>query len=214
VTDPTKRDVQSWIDAIQARIPGLSTSLPPVRNLKGEPVTAKMYEGIPGKLFGMVNPIYWTTEPNDPVSQEILSNRIGLTMPSRSIGGGQDPNKPMLDEGSPAIPLSPEEYDWLVRMAGNELKDPDTGLGAWDTLRRMVTNQIPVDEVDGKPVYYRDFSKGPEGGRAFIIKKVVGTYRTAARRILESGEPFLDLGVKSAKKKETRARQLMPRVGQ
>jgi hypothetical protein len=214
VTDPTKRDVQSWIDAIQVRIPGLSSDLPPVRNLKGEPVTAKMYESIPGKLFGMVNPIYWTTEPNDPVSREILANRMSLTMPSRSIGGGQDPNKPMLDEKNPAIPLTPEQYDWLVRMAGNELKDEETGLGAWDTLRRIVTNQTPVDEVDGKQIYYRDFSGGPEGGKAYIVKKVIGTFRTAARRMLEGGDPFPGLGAKSIAKKESRTRQLMPRVGQ
>jgi len=196
------------------RIPGLSSSLPPMRNLKGEPITNPMYENIPGKLFGMVNPVYWTEEKSDPVSQEILANRMSISMPSRSIGGGQDPNKPQLEEGDVAIPLTPEQYDWLVRMAGNGLKDPDTGLGAWDRLRRVVTNRMPVDEVDGKTVYYRDFSKGPEGGRAYLVKKIIGDYRTAARNMLQGGEPFPELGQKFVEKKERRGRQLMPRVGQ
>jgi hypothetical protein len=212
VSDPVRRDVRDWKDAIMERIPGLSSSLPPMRNLKGEPVTVGMYETIPGKLFGMVNPVYYTTEKNDPVSQAILSNRMKLTMPSRSIGGGQDPDRPQLEEGDPAIKLTPEQYDWLVRMAGNELKDPDTGMGAWDRLQRIVTNQIPVDESEG--VYFRDFSKGPEGGQAFVIKKIVGDYRNAARRMLQGGDPFPEIGSQMVEKKERRARQIMPRVGQ
>jgi hypothetical protein len=99
-------------------------------------------------------------------------------------------------------------------MAGNELKDPDTGLGAWDRLRRVVTNRMPVDTVDGKDIFYRDFSKGPEGGRAYLIKKTIGDYRAAARRMLEGGDPFPELGSQYIQKKERRGRQLMPRVGQ
>jgi hypothetical protein len=73
---------------------------------------------------------------------------------------------------------------------------------------------MPVDEVDGKAIYYRDFSKGSEGGRAYLVKKIIGDYRTAARNMLQGGEPFPELGQKFVEKKERRGRQLMPRIGQ
>ena len=63
VTDPMKRQIDGWIDTLKSRIPGLSSDLEPNYNLKGDPITIRMYESMPGKGFGMVNPVYWPKEP-------------------------------------------------------------------------------------------------------------------------------------------------------
>jgi hypothetical protein len=222
VSDPTKREVEGWIDTLKNRIPGLSSTLEPQYNLKGDEITNKMYESLPGKGLGMINPITWSTDPNDPVWNEIRRLRVPVTMPARRIGGGSNPDAPQLEEGAIATRLSPKEYGWLVRMAGNGLKDPATGMGAWDALAAIVKGAVPVmkDPNTQEDLFYNSvndkgqpvFSDGPEGGKSLIILKVIGKYRDAARRQLESGEEFPRMYNEQVIRKTKRADSQMPRI--
>jgi len=201
VADPMKHQIDGWLDTLKSRIPGLSSTLEPNYNLKGDPITIGMYESLPGKGFGMVNPMLWSEDKNDPVWQEIRRNRVPVTMPARRLGGGTNPDNPQLDQGATAQKLTPEQYSWLVRMAGNGLKDPKTGRGAWDELTAIINGVDPVATFYGKPIYYAQkndngtpvFTDGPDGGKAMIIQKVIGRYREGAKKMLEGGEPFPEL---------------------
>jgi hypothetical protein len=96
--DPTMREVNSILDAFKARIPGLSDTLPPRRNLWGEPI---MLEG--GLGPDLISPIYTTTKKLDAVAQELARLEIPVGMPGKNIDG---------------VPLNPQEYDAYVVLQG------------------------------------------------------------------------------------------------
>ncbi len=117
VFDPTLREVRTMLDAVRAKIPGLSDDLPPRRNLFGEPI-------ILGGGFGpdAISPIYTSERKVDePVSLEIARLGAPIGMPDRSIEG---------------VELNPHEYDRFVVLAGNEIKDPK-GNGLKESLAEL-----------------------------------------------------------------------------
>jgi hypothetical protein len=96
--DPTLRDARSMLDQIRSRTPGYSDSLPPRRNLWGEPIV------LSGGLGpDIVSPIYTSTEKSSPVDEEIVRNQVSVAMPARVISG---------------VELSPAEYSRYVELAG------------------------------------------------------------------------------------------------
>jgi hypothetical protein len=226
VVDPTKRDVQSWMDVIKSRTPGLSSQLEPKYTLKGDPVTVQMYDSMPGKGFGMINPILYTGDTKDPVSLELVRNRIQISMPSRRLGGGVSPDASNLEGRQTGIDLTPEQYGWFVKMAGNGLKDPKTGRGAWDELTAIINGDVPADyryEKGKKPeaLYFKQknpdgtpvFSDGPQGGKAFIITQVLLDARNEVRKMIESGEAFPEVGEQYEELKARRESNRAPQVG-
>lgn len=112
INDPVLREVSSVRDKIRSRIPGFSKTLPPRRNLWGEPVVLSGGVGP-----DIISPLYSSTMEDNPVSLEMLNNRISISKPSRQIMG---------------VDLTPGEYDFFVVEAGqaakrileNEIKQP------------------------------------------------------------------------------------------
>jgi hypothetical protein len=214
------------MDVIKSRTPGLSSDLEPKYTLRGDPITVQMYDSMPGKGFGMINPILYTGNTKDPVSLELVRNRIPISMPSRRLGGGMSPDAANIEGKETGVDLTPEQYGWFVKMAGNGLKDPKTGRGAWDEVTAIINGDIPADYnyQKGKkpePLYYNQknpdgtpvFSDGPEGGKAFIITSVLLAARNEVRNMIESGEVFPDLGVAYEEKKMRKEIRQAPQVG-
>jgi hypothetical protein len=77
------------------------------------------------------------------------------------------------------VELTPKEYEWLCRQAGNDLKV--NGRGAWDELKKQISS----------PEYQR-LSKGPYGARAEVIKAVINGYRELAQGTLRSKSNLLN----------------------
>lgn len=100
--DPVLRDVRSIYDKLASRIPGLSTTLPPRRNVWGEVIS--LGGGIGPDIM---SPVYTNKIKLDPVSDEILRLGVGVTLPSRQILG---------------VELTPQEYDEYTRIAGEAAK--------------------------------------------------------------------------------------------
>jgi hypothetical protein len=75
-------------------------------------------------------------------------------------------------------PLTPQEYDYFVRLAGNELKID--GKGMWDTLGNMI-----------KTPEYREATDGPEGLKALMVRTTIMRYREAAQKKLLEEVPAL-----------------------
>lgn len=158
--DPAMRDAQGMLDAIKARTPGYSETLPPVRNLWGDPVY------LSGGLGpDIMSPIYTSTNKGSAIDDEIVRLGLSLSMPTRT-----------LDE----VELSPEEYGRYVQLAGNEAKDPGTGLGLKEALEQVI--QSPD---------YQMASDGPDGMKSLIIRKYVQAYRALAKAQLQAEYPEL-----------------------
>jgi hypothetical protein len=130
VIDPMMQEVDSIRDAVRSRIPGYSKTLPPRRNLWGEPI---VLEG--GLGPDIISPVYTSTRKYSPIDEELLRLRIPLGMPreTQSIHGE-------------SIELNLEEYDrFLVLM--NEITMPDTGKNLKNTLNHLVTKSSIYREM-------------------------------------------------------------------
>jgi hypothetical protein len=99
--DPVVRDTRGTLDAIRARVPYLTESLPAKLNIFGERITREQAGP------DIASPIATSTPRNDPVINEML--RLGYTpsMPDRKIMG---------------VDLSPELYWEYVARAGRPAK--------------------------------------------------------------------------------------------
>lgn len=97
-TDPTVREMETPLDAIQSRIPGASQNLISKRDLWGRKINR---EG--GPIGAMINPTTTSTATNDRVDNEMV--RLGLHpgMPGKKIKG---------------VELDPKEYGTYVEKAG------------------------------------------------------------------------------------------------
>ena len=94
VADPTMREAGTTLDAIRARIPGLSSSLPPSRDTWGRPVAR---EGGIGP--DILSPAALSTRQGDPVNNALLN--ADVTVPSFVRKD-----------------MTPEEYGRFREMAG------------------------------------------------------------------------------------------------
>jgi len=161
--DPVIRQTRTMIDAFKAKIPGLSDTLPPRRNLWGEPVEREG-GGIPG-IPDLVNPLFISSDKNSQLDELMKKLNLGIAPPEKFING---------------VELLPEEYDRFSFLAGNGLKNPTTGLGLKDTLSELINDPSFQNLTDEK-----------EGGKARAIKKYVEAFRDAAKAQLLKENPEL-----------------------
>lgn len=98
--DPVMREVNSIVDAFKARVPGYSDSLPPHRDLFGNPV---LFQG--GLGPDLVSSIYSSKAVDDPTAQELAKQEIPIGLPSKQIN---------------RVPLTPQEYDAYSVLAGSK----------------------------------------------------------------------------------------------
>lgn len=123
VMSPEMSAVHSAMDAIKARVPGYSDTLPPRRNIWADVIAP---EG--GLGPDIISPIYTSTKKVAPVDQELLDLRMPLQMPRET----------QIFEGIP-IKLNPIEYDrFLVLM--NEIKLDSTGKELKKSLETMIAS--------------------------------------------------------------------------
>ena len=190
ITDPTLRETRGLLDQIRAGVPGWSETLPPRRNLFGEPI---LLEG--GLGPDLVSPVYVSRHKADPVADEIARLKVPLSMPSRVLFGTRPPALRMQPEtAAEGVELTPGEYDLFVRLAGNELKDPGTGRGMKDTLAEIFQGRE-----------YQAATDGPEGGKALLVRRVVDRFRMAARAELIQQSPGLEDAFKARVAERARA---------
>lgn len=190
--DPVWREVDGIIDSIKAKLPGFSSTLPPHRNLWGEPIHL---EG--GLGPDIVSPVYTQTVGKDPVSDYIVDNKLAIGMPTKTQEN---------------VELTPKEYSRFVELAGNAAKNPATGKGAKETLDEMFAGKGPL------AAEWQRGLDGPDGRRAYIIEKVIRDYRDVAWQKLKQENPDLQKRVMDAMldKQEamgTRSNGGMPTLG-
>lgn len=98
----------SWLNKLindtKRGIPGLSDTLPPMRDIFGEEMTRE--SGV-GWAWDMVMPIQAKEQKNDPVLNAIIDNELKVDRPSRQISG---------------INLSADQYDQFQVLAGENVR--------------------------------------------------------------------------------------------
>ena len=97
-TDPVLRDAKTMLDAIRARVPGLSTSVVPRRDAFGR---EQRNEG--GLGPDIMSPVWTSTAKRDPVVEALLDAGAHISKPSDKVGGRE---------------LRPDEYDRYQVEAG------------------------------------------------------------------------------------------------
>jgi hypothetical protein len=173
--DPYLLEINSMLDAMRARVPGLSGTLPVRRDLWGRPVS---YRSGLGAFYDALSPIASRRENPEPIDGEMLRNEVYVAAPKRQVSFD-----------GVIVDLTREEfkgaYSRYAELAGNGARHPAWNKGCMDFLNDVVTGGSPRSEA------YRLRSDGPEGGKAEFIRSTIMQYREMARAQLLKEYPEL-----------------------
>jgi hypothetical protein len=178
MSDPYQRTVYSMIDAIKARTPGWSETLPPRRDVWGQPVE---HASDMGKAYDLLSPFATRAPSDSPIDKEIERQGFNVNKPAARASFGQGA---VID-----LAKDPKTYDRYQELAGNGYKDPAWGLGAKDLLDQIVSGNHPLSAV------YNMKSDGPQGGKAEMVNGLLNQYRDGARQQLLQENPKLQTQV-------------------
>ncbi len=173
--DPTLRNPQTPLEYVQSRIPGLSASLLPRRDQWGQPIRPS---DALGDTYDAFSAIPMSRVKDSPADAELLKQ--GVYPPRISMRGsvhGADVNWRDF----------PKAYDALVRLTGNDWKNPVTGKGLKDTIADLHNGMGPMANL------YRGLSDGPDGMKATFLKKLFQTHRQGALDTIMHDHHFTDL---------------------
>jgi len=168
--DPTLREINSAADAIYAKLPGFSDTLPPRRNIWGEPI---QMEGALGP--DLISPFYKSSAIHDSVVNEMERLDLSVRMWPKYVYGTRPTTSPFAPEDAKrGINLLPEEYNRFVELAGRELKID--GANLHERLQKTIDSQA-----------YKTLSKD---SKETTIRQIFNAYGNAAekRLILETPE--------------------------
>lgn len=126
--DPYKREVDSVLDAVKARIPGLSETLRPKRDIYGEKVPA-------ADRLGEISPVVASKESTDKARTEVL--RLG-------VGVAKAPDHIQLPSGKDdklgKVKLTSEQRDVFADAAGHlahEVISQMVNTPTWDNMPNL-----------------------------------------------------------------------------
>ena len=190
--DPWLRSHQGLFSAIAARTPGVSMTLPPLRNRWGDPIPRQ--EGLLPQFMGpagapvtdalgrMVSPVSVSdAKAGEPIDKWIWANRDafpqsdqgrlgldGFSRPQISVGNGQ---------ATAHLQLTPTQLDRLRELAGNGMKD-ENGLGAKDALNALVAGKHPDSDMQDS------WNQATPEARALTVLKIYNASKSGAKQQL------------------------------
>lgn len=190
--DPTLKETRDIMDQVRAGIPGWAQTLPPRRNLWGDPIRL---EG--GWGPDIASPIYTATVKDDPVANEIIRNRVALTLPPKFVAGPRESRgvQTEMPSQAPGLELTPEEYDRYVVLTGK-------GIQGKPPLKDALAQMMQTES-------YQRQSDGPDGGKALLIKTWVNTYKEAA--LVQLRQEFPELHQALKEHTEEKIQRLLPK---
>jgi hypothetical protein len=145
--DPVVRDVRGLQDALMNKIPGMSKSLPPRRNVFGDPIiyTPGAAPESLGKIGKVFSPARKSEITNDLVFNEFQRVGYAPSMPQRSIK---------------RVPLTSEQYEYMLSLQQvyrtkeqmeDEIKSP-----LWNTYTDFEKQEIFKDILQTNQKEARD----------------------------------------------------------
>ena len=178
---PQFDEVNSWLDSIKSRTPGLSKDLPPRLNLWGEPIVGGTIKGDEGNWMwipvDMLNPLYVSKGKRSPIDKEIYEQGITVGMPGKNIEG---------------VKLTDEEYHRYVELQGKVVKDERTGKNLKDTLDFIIDHPAKAQALGLTTLRYDKLTDGPDGYKGKTLQKVAEWFKEEAQRQLREEFPELD----------------------
>lgn len=183
--DDTMREVRSMMDAIKARTPGLSKTLPPKRNLLGEPIHYP-----PGLGPDSISPFAMSKDLGDPVKAELARLSYGFKMPSEKQGN-VDLTKFKNEKGQDA-------YDRLLELRSIERK------GRY-TLAERLNAEISSDHYQKLPDGNDEYSSR----KLERVREILGEYHIVTLKRLRKEFPEVDAAIKTDQKNA----KVVPRKG-
>lgn len=181
-TDAAGREVYGLLDIVKSRIPGVSDSLAPMRNMLGEVQERDQSWGI-----GYISPIKYASVSSDTITNELARLRYGIQPPSTNYKGVNLLNDVVGNQTA---------YDRYLQLHG-EVKL--NGRTLRDSLSRMIRSRayqsLPEDVTD-------DLSNP----RVEMIRREFGRYRREARRVLMKERGNLSFAVKEQVRRQSQAR--------
>lgn len=170
--DDTMREVRGFMDVVKRKLPGYSSTLPPKRDLLGEPV--KVPEGAPeslGWLSDIGSPYRTSTRKGELVRENLASLNFGFRNPSNDFDGVD--LKLIRNNGR-------EAYDRYQELVG-EVKVGGQSLE--QALSKLFTSkQYKQFEPPKQP---NDF----DHPQVKMVHAILGHYRNAAKKQLLSEFP-------------------------
>jgi hypothetical protein len=171
--DPTLRVANTLLEKVQAKIPVLSESLPPRRNLWGDPIVLNGAWG-----WEMVSPIYVSEDVNDPVANEIVAQGVEVKKQVTKIGTSDY-----------AVELTLEESDRLAVITGKEVK-----IGGRNLHQHLAYVM--------KSSSYLKMTDGPDGRKHIKIKGIISEFKSRALKRLKKENEGLNKRLKEQEKKK------------
>jgi hypothetical protein len=173
--DPYMREVRSVMDAIKARTPGWSDTLPPKRNVLGQPIKYP-----PGYGPDSISPFSYSKELSDPVKQELAKFEKGFGLPPEKVGN-VDLTKYTTKSGQQA-------YDRLVELRNVKINNRDT---LAEALEKLITSDKYKRLPDGNDEY--------SSRKLTLIRAEFGKYSEMALKQLQKEIPALAEDLKTDK---------------
>jgi len=182
LTDPQLREVRGPLDQIISRIPFLSDSLDPQRNILGEPVDKKTFGGAGRTAADLSNiflPTMINTTTDDVVSQELADLAYPFDNPSR-FKYSEDLSTITNDKGQSA-------YDRWMELTGSVKIGYGQRRNLRSAMRRLIQSnyyqQLPTEGVSELDV---------DSPRVQEIQNLLNRYRSAALRQMLTEFPELE----------------------
>lgn len=192
--DEWKRAHYGYLQTVESRIPGLSQNLPPARTRWGDPIpwNEAFLPGMSGTgLARAISPFETPKHVTEPIDKWIWENRLAFPRgPENKLGlpGVGGPIQTFTPPGSKGVvaqvELTPEQLDRYKVLAGNELKDPTSHMGAKDTLNALVNGTYPSG-------LQQQWDKASAAGKALVVQSAVNKFKTAAKMQLIEEYPDL-----------------------
>lgn len=176
--DPYIREARRSLDALMARIPGLSETLPPRRDLWGRAILNR--SGI-GFAYDALSPIAASEYGLQPIDEEMKRLQYFPTTVSYKASFQSS-----AEDASAEIDLEdyPGSHSRYAELAGNSLKMPKyEGKGCMDFLNDVVTGKSSYSSI------YDSLSEGPDGEKAAFIRGVISDFRRASKLQLAEEYP-------------------------
>ena len=158
--DQISREIHSMSQALLYRLPGGRSKLDPKRNLLGEAFTT---ENIP--LVGVINPIAYSTEKNDPVLTEMANLKHSFRQPPSKMEQG------LVELLNYTNKQGQSSYDRWLELTGT-LK-----LGG-KTLKQSLAKMITTSSYNRLPD--TDLEIGLDSPKVQLFNRVINKYRARA----------------------------------
>ena len=181
------RETRGAFDYFLKKIPGAEATLPARRDFLGE---VRKNTNSP-YMTGVINPVYFSKDSNDPVDKELAALQHGFSQPPTKLFNAIEMRDVYNEEGRQA-------YDRYLELSGT------TKIGG-KTLRQSLNKLISNKAYQKMPVESAD-DLGEKSPRIKAVQRLVRLYRRKAKNEMLKEFPELQNSIQTLQKQRTEYR--------